>query len=140
MPNLQSNFAESILKFNPFPWLSIIVVMFLALWARFHLVEQNELGFFCDGGGGGSRCQIRWLIVQSFNTYGLGYFGLFLGVLATVTRSALAGFAAAAAGMAGLVLYTWDYSALAFLLGILALARAQLEDYRYQHRAAQKQT
>jgi hypothetical protein len=128
------------MKFNPFPWLFILAALGLSLWVRFELIEQNELGFFCDGGGRTFQCHIRWFIVRSFNTYGLGYFGLFLGLLATVTRSGFMGFLAGIVGMAGLVLYTWDYSAVGFLLGVLTLARAQLNDYRYQHGTGQQET
>lgn len=128
------------MKFNPFPWLCILGALGLSLWVRFGLIEQNELGFFCDGGGQTLQCHIRWFIVRSFNTYGLGYFGLFLGLLATVTRSGLMGLLAGIVGMAGLVLYTWDYSAVGFLLGVLTLARAQLNDYRHRYGTGQEPT
>jgi hypothetical protein len=127
------------MKFNIFPWLLILASLGFSLWARYSLVEQNELGFFCEGGGATGLCSLRWFIVQSFHTYSLGYFGLFLGLLATVTRSGLMGLMAGMAGVAGLVLYTWDYSALGFLLGVLALARAQFEDCRHQHGTGQQQ-
>lgn len=127
------------MKSNIFPWLLILAVLGFSLWARYSLVERNELAFFCEGGGGGWLCSLRWLIVQSFNTYGLGYFGLFLGVLATVTRSQGVGLMAGMVGMAGLVLYTWDYSALGFLLGVLVLARAQLENGRHPYGPGQEQ-
>ncbi len=127
------------MKFNPFPWLLILVSLLLSLWARSQLIEQNELGFFCDGGGQTGLCKLRWLIVQSFNTLGLGYFALFLGVLSTLTRSAFIGLLAGIVGVSGLVLYCWDYSAVGFLLGVLTLARAQFDDYRAQHRPGQQQ-
>jgi hypothetical protein len=121
------------MKFNPLPWLLVVAVFAVAVWIRFSLIEQTELGFFCDGGGQTTQCRIRWLIVQAFNHYGLGYFSLFLGLLALISRAGLAGLLAAMVGAAGLVLYTWDYSAVAFLLGSLTLARAQVEDYRSEH-------
>jgi len=112
----------------------------LATWARSQLIEQNELGFFCEGGGQSLACKIRWLLVQSFNHSGFGYFALFLGVLAVLTQSGLVGLGAGLVGMAGLVLYNWDFSALGFLLGVLTLARTQLDDYRAQYRGGQQQT
>jgi len=127
------------MKFNPLPWAAILAVLALTLWVRSQLIEQNELGFFCDGGGGTLTCKIRWLIVQSFNHFGLGYFGLFLGLLAVVTRSGFVGLWAGIVSMAGLLLYNWDYAAVGFLLGVLTLARAQLDDYRAQHRGGQQQ-
>jgi hypothetical protein len=127
------------MKFNPFPWLSILVALGLSMWVRSALIEQNELGFFCDGGGQTLPCKIRWLAVSSFNHLGLGYFTLFLGVLAAITRSGFIGLAAGVVGVAGLVLYCWDYAAVGFLLGVLTLARAQFDDYRAQYRSGQQQ-
>jgi len=128
------------MKFNPFPWVAILFMLALSLWARSQLIEQNELGFFCDGGGQTLTCKIRWLVLQSFSHFGFGYFGLFLGLLATVTRSGFVGLLAGLVSMAGLVLYNWDYAAVGFLLGVLTLARAQLDDYRTQYRNGQQQT
>ncbi len=124
------------MKFNPFPWLSILVALVFSLWVRSALIEQNELGFFCDGGGHTLPCQIRWLAVLSFNHLGLGYFSLFLGLLAVVTRSGWVGFAAGLVGMVGLVLYCWDYAAVGFLLGVLTLARTQFDEHRAQYRTS----
>lgn len=126
------------MKFNPLPWLLIAVVFGACAWIRFALIEQTELGFFCDGGGDTFECRFRWLIVQTFNRYGLGYFGVFVGALAVVSRSGFAGFLAAFAGAAGLIFYTWDYSAVAFLLGVLTLARAQFNDYREEYGPGQQ--
>lgn len=111
----------------------------LSFWTRSQLIEQNELGFFCDGGGQTVTCKIRWLIVQSFNHFGLGYFGLFLGLLAVVTRSGFIGLLACLVSMAGLVLYNWDPAGVGFLLGVLTLARAQLDDYRAEYGSGQQQ-
>lgn len=127
------------MKFNPLPWLTILAALALALWLRGHWIEQDELGFFCDGGGKTLTCKIRWLIVQTFNHMGLGYFALFLGGLAVATRSAEVGCLAGIFGVAGLVLYNWDYSAPGFLLGVLTLARAQFDERRAQHGAGQQQ-
>lgn len=127
------------MKFNPLPWLLILAVMMLSLGFRAQVVEQNELGFFCDGGGQTLVCKIRWLVVQSFNHFGLGYFGLFLGLLAVVTRSGFVGLWAGCVGVAGLVFYNWDYAAVGCLLGVLTLARAQFDDYRAENRDTQQQ-
>lgn len=127
------------MKFNPLPWLAILTMLALSLWVRTDLIEQAELGFYCDGGGMTLTCKIRWLIVQSFNHYGFGYFGLFLGLLAVITRSGLVGLLASLVSMAGLVFYNWDPAGAGFLLGALTLARAQLDDYRAEYGSGQQQ-
>jgi hypothetical protein len=127
------------MKFNPLPWLAILATLAASAWIRGHLIEQEALGFFCDGGGQTWVCKIRWLAIQSFNHLGLGYFALFFGVLAILTRSAMVGLWAGMVGMAGLILYSWDFAAVGFLLGVLALARAQFDDYRAEHRPGQQQ-
>ncbi len=124
------------MKFNILPWLSILAVLALSLWVRSNLIEINELSFFCDGGGQTLQCKIRSLIVLSFNHLGLGYLALFLGTLAAVTRSGFVGLLASMVGMAGLILYCWDFAAVGFLLGVLTLARSQLGEYRTQYRSS----
>ncbi len=139
-PNLpKSNFLCANMKFNPLPWLLILATLGLSGWLRSQLIEQNELAFFCADGGQTLECKVRWLVEKSFNHLGLGYFALFLGLLSAITRSGLIGLLAGIVGMAGLMLYCWDYAAVGFLLGVLTLARAQFDDYRAQHRAGQQQ-
>lgn len=125
------------MKFNSLPWILIAATFGLCAWSRFTLVEPAELGFFCDSGGHSIECQVRWIVIQVFS-HGLGYVALFLGLLALLTRSGFAGFMATLAGAAGLVLYNWDHSAVAFLLGAMTLARAQCNHYRNQHGAGQQ--
>jgi|GEM_PF-1716783 len=121
------------------PWILIILALIFALWARFSLVEAKELSFYCQAGGTGALCTLRWFIVKSFDTYGLGYLGVFLGILATVTRSDWVALGAATTGVAGLILYTWDFSALGFLLGILVLSRSTFNECGYQNRTRQQE-
>jgi hypothetical protein len=127
------------MKFDPIPWIFIALAFAVAAWLRYSVVENSDLGFYCDSGGASQICMLRWLTIQSFNSHGLGYAGLFLGILATVTRSATLGALAGIVGIAGLVLYTWDYSGVGFLLGVLVLSRTQLEDYRYQDRSRERE-
>jgi hypothetical protein len=126
------------MKFNPIPWLLIAATFGLSAWSRFALVEPTELGFYCDAGGQTFECQVRWIVIQVFS-HGLGYVALFLGLLAVFTASGFAGCLAALSGAAGLVLYDWDHSAVAFLLGAMTLARAQFNHCRNQHGAGQQQ-
>ncbi|MGH8499475.1 MAG: hypothetical protein ACRERV_11815, partial [Methylococcales bacterium] len=119
------HFFELNMKFNPLPWFFIAVMFGLCAWFRFVLVEPAEVEFFCGSGGQSFKCELRWITIQIF-TSGLGYLALLPGLLALVSGSGFAGFIAAWVGAAGLVLYNWDYAAVAFLLGVLTLARAQL--------------
>ena len=135
----KSNFLCANMKFNPLPWLLILAALGLSWWARSQLMEQSELGFFCAGGGQTLACKARWLVEKSFSHLGLGYFALFLGLLSAITRSGLVGMLAGMVGMAGLMLYCWDFAAVGFLLGVLTLARTQFDDYQAQHRAGQQQ-
>ena len=127
------------MKFNPFPWLLILASLALSIWIRNQLIEQKELAFFCAGGGHTIECKVRWMIEKSFKHLGLGYFALFLGTLSTITRSGFVGLLACMVGMAGLILYCWDYAAVGFLLGALTLTRAQFDDYRDQCRTSEEQ-
>jgi hypothetical protein len=126
------------MKFNPLPWLLILVILCLSWWARRLLIEEQELAFFCEGGGQTLACRTHGLIAKIFYEHdGIGYFALFLGALAVIARSGLIGQWAGIIGIAGLILHNGEYAAAGFLLGVLTLARAQFEDYRAQHRTGQ---
>ena len=94
-------------------------------------MEEQQLAFFCEAGGVSLACKTHWLLAKVFyESYAVGYASLLLGGLALLARSGLLGQGAALIGGAGLVLNNAEYAAVGFLLGILVLARAQLEEYR----------
>jgi len=126
------------MKFNPLPWLFILLLLALSFWARRHLMEEQHLVFFCEAGGVSLACKTHWLLEKVFYaSYAVGYVTLLLGGLALLARSSLLGQGAALIGSAGLVLNNTEYAAIGFLLGLLVLARAQLEQYRAKDRAGQ---
>ena len=125
------------MKCHPLPWLLILAALGLSWWARSQLFEQPA--GFCADAAATLPCQLRGLIEASFSHGGLGYCALVLGLLAALTRSALAGLLAGVVGMAGLMLYCTDFAGFGFLLGVLTLARAQLDEQRAKHRACQQQ-
>jgi len=133
------------MKFNPFPWLLILAILSLSLWARSQLIEKEELAFFCQAGGQTIPCKMRWLIVKIFHNSSIAYFALFMGLLSAVSRSGFIGLLAGIIGMAGLILHGGgdiaapDLDATGFLLGVLTLARTQFNEYRTQHRTGQQQ-
>jgi hypothetical protein len=127
------------MKFNPYPWLCIVALLGISFWVRVTLIENSELGFICADTPGAPICVTRWTFMSFIHYKGISYFVLFLGVLAAATRSGMLGFITGAIGAVGLIVYAKDHAAVGFLLGILTLARTQLEDYRYQHGSGQQQ-
>ncbi|MCX7114004.1 MAG: hypothetical protein NTX45_28830 [Proteobacteria bacterium] len=128
------------MKFNPLPWLLILAILCLSWWARSQLLEEQELAFFCQGGGQSLPCKLRGLIAKMFFQNGVGYFALFLGLVSAITRSGFMGLLAGIVGMASLILHdALDFAAFGFLLGVLTLARAQFDEYRDQCRTGQQQ-
>ena len=132
------------MKFNPFPWLLILAILGLSWWAKSQLIEEQELAFFCQGGGQSLPCKMRGFIAKIFIQNGVGYFALFLGLVSAITRSGFMGLLAGIVGMASLILHGGDHAALdfaafGFLLGVLTLARAQFDEYRDQCRTGQQQ-
>lgn len=106
------------------PWLLIAAAGLLAALLRYQLVQPAAIAHVCDAGGGPWWCTARSLVIATFSTYGLGYAALVAAALALWRRSARAALAAAAFGIAGLVLYCYEGGAVGFLVGLLVLARA----------------
>lgn len=127
------------MKFYSLPWVLIAAMFGFCAWVRFALVEPAEVAFFCDSGVRTFECAIRATAIKVF-TNGYGYLVLVPALLAVVTASGWLGWLAAWIGAAGLVLYNWDYAAVAFLIGVLTLTRAQFEHGRYEYRSRQNQT
>ena len=124
------------MKFNPFPWLGILVLLCGGFWARRYLMEEQHLAFFCEAGGVSLACKAHWLLAKVFyESYVVGYVSLVLGGLALFARSGWLGQGAALIGSAGLVLNNAEYAAVGFLLGVLVLARTQFEEYRAKYGA-----
>lgn len=96
----------------------------LAALLRYQMVQPAAIAHLCDAGGGPWWCTLRSLVIATFSTYGIGYAALIAAAIALWRRSAGAALAAAALGIAGLVLYCYEAGAVAFLVGLLVLARA----------------
>ena len=119
-------------------WALVIAVLVVAMMLRYRLIEPAGIGFLCDPGSGPWWCGVRRMLVLSFSSQLLGYFALLMGVLALFTRSRGAALAAVAVGVAGLVLYCWEASAVGFLLGLLTLVRHQTRDFGQQDSSPQQ--
>jgi hypothetical protein len=105
------------------PWPSLALVAALAAVVRYLLVEPAQIAHLCDSGAGPWWCGVRAVAIATFSHHALGYVALCLGVLATLIRVRAVAHAAALTGMAGLILYEFEYSAVALLLGLLVLVR-----------------
>ena len=110
-----------------FSWLPFAIILTLvfaaALFARHRMIEPSDIGHLCDSGQGPWWCGLRFAIIMSFSRDWLGGFVLCAGIAATVLRWRWLAACAAAAGIAGLVLYQFVFSATGLLLGLLVLVR-----------------
>ena len=119
------------MKLNPLPWLLILIILCVSWWARRQLIEEQQLAFFCEGGGQSLACEAhRWLVSIFYNSNAMGYVSLLLGGLAV-------GLLTGVIGIVSLVLHNAEYAAIGFLLGALTLARSQFDASRAQHRPSQ---
>lgn len=94
----------------------------LAVWARYGLVEPEGIALACMQTPAW-HCTLRDLIVASFSRQQLGYVSLAAALLATIPPLRPLAWLGWCAGIAGLVLYCWDFSAPAVVLALLLLAR-----------------
>lgn len=89
-------------------------------------MESGWLPAECGGSlaeGVQGWCGAKWALIQSFVHQRLGWVSLVAGVLAFVTRSRLLALCGWLIGIAGLVLYSFDYAAVGAVLSLLVLAR-----------------
>ncbi len=125
-------------------WSAIAAVGLLAAAARYGLVEPAAVAHLCDGGSGPGWCSLRRAVIASFSGDGWGYGALAAGTLAVALQRPWIAWTAAALGLAGLILYCFEASAVGFLLGVLVYARTGSSpssggDMGYEHRCRQSQ-
>ncbi|KON79432.1 hypothetical protein PA01_12925 [Azoarcus sp. PA01] len=102
------------------------VLLAAVLGVRYGLLEAGAFPLDCSGAlgeGVGARCATKWLLVQSFLDQRLGWLSLVCGVAAFVLRHRPLAWGGWFSGLAGLVLYSFDPSAVGALLSLLVLAR-----------------
>lgn len=105
--------------------LSLLVLVF-ALVARYGLMESGLVAAECGGSlaeGVQGWCGAKWALIQSFVHQRLGWVSLVAGVVAFVMRCRLLALCGWFTGIAGLVLYSFDYAAVGAVLSLLVLAR-----------------
>ena len=110
-----------------FSWLPLAIMLSItfaaAMFARHRMIEPSDIGHLCDSGQGPWWCGLRLAIIMSFARGWLGWFVLGTGIAATALRWRWLAVCAAVAGVAGLVLYQFVFSAAGLLLGLLVLVR-----------------
>lgn len=103
-----------------------LVVLAAAMGVRYGLVESGAFPTDCGDSlaeAGTALCAAKWVIIQSFLHQRLGWFSLAFGVAAFLTRRRPLAWAGWLSGLVGLILYSFDYSAVGALLSLLVLAR-----------------
>ena len=105
------------------PWLAALAAGLIAAWLRYRLVEPAALAQACAAGAGGLRCLLRAATVVAFHSHGLTLACGALAALTLITPGRRTATLALAAGVAGLVLYSFEAGAAAVLAGAWVLAR-----------------
>lgn len=106
-------------------WVSAVVFAAVLL-LRYAVLEAGAFPADCkpllaDGLEG--LCLVKWALVQAFMQQRLGWVSLALGVLAFVSGRRPVAWGGWLSGIAGLVLYSFDYAAVGAMLSLLVLAR-----------------
>lgn len=111
------------------PWAALVIAPGIALAAaiaiRMLAIEPSHVGQACDVAPWDGWCAARTALVLSFKNMEFGWFALAVGVLATLLRRRWLGSAAMCLGLAGLVLYSYEPSVVAVLLGMLVVLRSR---------------
>ena len=107
-------------------WLLVLVAFAVALALRHTVVEPAALAHGCDPNPWAGWCAPRTLLLQTFVEQRIGWLALAAGIAASCLRRAprlqrwLVG-VALACGCAGLILYSYEPSAVGVLLAALSL-------------------
>lgn len=103
---------------------ALVAATFAAATAvRYALIESDPIVHLCGSAGAPSWCAPRSFAIAVLGTSGLAVIAVATALAALLTRSSGWALAAACLGMIGLVLHSPVSGALAFLLGVLVLAR-----------------
>lgn len=110
-----------------FPAVVSAVVLAIALWLRYGLFEAGVFPTSCgislaDGLQG--MCLAKWALLQTFAQERLGWLSLLAGLAAFALRVKPLAWAGWFAGIAGLVLYSYNFAAVGLLLSLLVIVRA----------------
>jgi hypothetical protein len=102
---------------------AILIAALAAALLRVYVVDPEAIAHLCGAPGAPWWCVLRAAVVAAFGTSALAIAALVVAGIAIVIRRSGAAIAAACLGVAGLMLYSVEAGAIAFLLGLIALAR-----------------
>lgn len=118
--------------------LASVLLLGAVLLFRYGVLEANVLPAECGGSvaeGLQGWCGVKWAIVQTFVHQRLGWVSLIAGVAAVLTRGRLLARLGWFSGLAGLVLYSFDYAAVGAMLSLLVIGRQLAEKGRGEQQA-----
>jgi hypothetical protein len=102
---------------------------------RYGLIEREDLGLICDAARTPWWCGFRLLVIRAFLHDVFGLSSLALLAIAVWRRSLPCALAAIGLGTVGMVLYSFTWSGVGVLGGLLVAGRLQLD--RPEHREPQ---
>jgi len=111
------------------------------LGIRYGLLEAGAFPLDCGNplvAGVGSSCAAKWILVQSFVQQRLGWLSLACGIAAFASRHRRLALVGWFAGLAGLILYSFDPAAVGALLSLLVLVRAPAQRRRCEDEAGEQ--
>lgn len=109
-------------------WLSGAIVIAIAIWIRFGLIENGTVANACFAlHGGAPGCVVRMGAIAAAQRGGFTLAAVLAMVLALLWKHPLTAWLAIAAGGVALTLYSDEAGAAALLIGVLRLVRVQLD-------------
>lgn len=107
-----------------YPALALLVALLL----RYLVVESTDVALHCDVQRWQGWCGARTALVLSFGRQELGWAALVLALFACRRRTRHMARLALAAGVAGLILYSYEPAAATALIGAMLLARLDISN------------
>jgi hypothetical protein len=107
-------------------WLGV-AVLGLALFLRYGLIQNTQIGLACEAGEESFTCMVRLAVILLFARNLFGWTALAAAILQLISPNRTAFGIGLVAAALGLVLYNLRLSALAVALLVLSLARAAPE-------------
>lgn len=105
------------------PLLSLLAIVAIAtvlmLAVRFYVIEPQSVALACAADNTGWRCMVREFAVAGFISNAFGLTALIAGMIVTMVRWRVLALVAIVSGVAGAVLYTFEFSGAGLVLGAL---------------------